>query len=131
MALGLRPHGRGDDQGGPAWCRRDRAEAQSDDDADCLEKNGDLPQGEEVDLGDAKCAQVQDAQMITCALEHVVLELAIDARPNEQCAHPESSLYTLDGEEIDYSDDVDGFTQMASEKILRPVAEIAADRRSS
>ncbi len=100
-------------------------------DADYMEKNGDLPQGDKSALGDAECVQVHEAQTITCALEHVVFEMAIDARPYEQYGHPEGSLYTVDGEEIDYSDDVEGFTRMTSEKILRPIAAIAADRLSS
>lgn len=98
-------------------------------DADYMEKNGDLPQGEKVDLGDASC--VQTPQMITCALDQVLFEMHIDARPYAQYDHPEGSLYTVDGEEIDYSDDTEGCLKMSEEKILKPIAEIAAGRLAS
>lgn len=98
-------------------------------DADYMEKNGDLPQGEKIDLGEAECVPVP--QMITCTLDHVLFEMHIDARPYAQYGHPEGSLYTVDGEDIDYSDDTEGFLKMSEEKILKPIAEIAAGRLAS
>ncbi|UVI37041.1 hypothetical protein [Brevibacterium spongiae] len=99
-------------------------------DADYIKKNGELPQGEEkFDLGEAKC--VQAPQNITCGLENIVFEMNIDARLYEQYGHPEGSLYSVNGEEIDYSSDTEGFMTMSEEKILKPIAEIAVGRLSS
>lgn len=97
--------------------------------ADYIKENGELPQGEEFDLGEATC--VQAPQTITCALQNIVFEMSIDARPYEQYGHPEGSLYKVDGKEINYSSDTEGFMKMSEEKILTPIAEIAADRLTS
>lgn len=97
--------------------------------ADYIKENGELPEGKQFDLGEATCAQAQ--QTITCALENIVFEMNIDARPYEQYGHPEGSLYKVDGKEINYSGNTEGFMKMSKEKILTPIAEIAVDRLSS
>lgn len=97
--------------------------------ADYIKDNGDLPQGKKLELGEATC--VQAPRTITCGLENIVFEMTIDARPYEQYGHPEGSRYTVDGKEIDYSGNTEGFMTMSDEKILTPIAEIAVDRLSS
>ena len=96
--------------------------------ADYIKENGELPQGEEFDLGEATC--VQAPQTITCALQNIVFEMNIDARPYEQYGHPEGLLQSR-WQEINYSSDTEGFMKMSEEKILTPIAEIAADRLTS
>jgi hypothetical protein len=94
--------------------------------AEFVERNGELPSGEKVKIGDATCAS--SAQMYTCALEDIVFSIMIDARPYQQYTDADGSIYTVDGEEVDYSEDTDGFMTMSDEKILRPVVESAVER---
>jgi hypothetical protein len=98
-------------------------------DAEFIERNGNLPPSDKFSLGGASCTR--EPLMITCKTKNVVFDMKIDARPHEQHGHPEGSLYTVDGEEVDYSDDVDGFTKISEEKILKPIAEVAAKRLTS
>ncbi|MFC0674325.1 hypothetical protein [Brachybacterium hainanense] len=94
-----------------------------------IERNADLPSGEEVQLGDATC--VASEHRYDCATDSFAFSVSLDARPYAQYVDGGDSIYRVDGEEVDYSDDVDGFLAMTDEKILLPVVTSAAERLSA
>lgn len=95
-------------------------------DADFMGRNVDLPPGEGEQIGDAQC--VLDGQRYDCATDKVQFSLSLDARPYQQYVRGSESVYSVDGEENDYSDDFEAFQQMSVEKMLRPVVESAVQR---
>lgn len=99
-------------------------------DAEFVERNRQQPGGEQVEIGDATCA-AQDQMAYTCAMENISFSVMIDARPYAQYTDADASVYSVDGEEVDYSEDTDAFLTMSQEKILRPMVEIAVQRLSA
>lgn len=94
-----------------------------------IEENSDLQGGEQIEIGDATCVS-PDPTSYRCATENVVFSIMIDARMYAQYTGADASIYRVDGEEIDYTGDGEAFSEMAKEKILTPMAEIAVERLS-
>lgn len=105
------------------------AEVHQAGDPEYVEDNRNFSGGKEVQIGDTTCVSAGPLSY-KCATENVVFSIMIDARPYEQYTHTGGSIYLVDGEEIDFSDDIEGFNEMAQEKILKPVVEIAVARLS-
>lgn len=86
--------------------------------------------GEETTIGDATCIVSASGLRYDCQLEQLSFAVTLDARPYGQYFGEGESRYTVDGEDVTYSDNIEEFLAMAEEKILVPLVTTDIERLS-
>lgn len=85
---------------------------------------------DEVKIGDATCFVEASGLRYDCRTENIAFGVTLDARPFGQYFGEGESTYSIDGEEITYSEDIEAFLAMAQEKILLPLVTSDLERLS-
>ena len=95
-----------------------------------VELNTTAKGGEETTIGDASCVVSASGLRYDCHTEQISFAVTLDARPYGQYLGEGESAYTVDGEDVTYSDDIEAFLAMAEEKILVPLVTSDVERLS-
>lgn len=86
--------------------------------------------GEETTIGDTTCIVSASGLRYDCQMEQISFAVSLDARPYGQYFGESESNYSIDGEDVTYSDNIEEFLAMAEEKILVPLVTTDIERLS-